>query len=169
MTAPEEEGPAQFFVRALFDFVGNDASSLSFQRGDIIEVLNTLPSGWWDGLLDEERGWFPSNYVQQIPDEEAEQELSARDLARLQQQQREQQHMLAQQQEQIAAAAHHQRQQQQQRFEQNQYGQDNRDWMDHTRPSNTTSPQRGNGVQPAHDYWMPQVTGNGQVRRALAC
>lgn len=67
-----------FFVRALFDFQGSDASSLSFRRGDIIEVLNTLESGWWDGLLDDERGWFPSNYVQAISDAEADQELAIR-------------------------------------------------------------------------------------------
>jgi son of sevenless-like protein len=35
-------------------------------------VLSQKPSGWWDGLLGDERGWFPSNYVIFISDEEAE-------------------------------------------------------------------------------------------------
>jgi son of sevenless-like protein len=79
-----------FFVRALFDFSGQDTSSLSFKRGDVIEVLNTLPSGWWDGLLDDERGWFPSNYVQPITEQEAEAALSFRMGLHQQQQQQQQ-------------------------------------------------------------------------------
>ncbi|GBB99424.1 hypothetical protein RclHR1_03520004 [Rhizophagus clarus] len=50
-------------VRALYDFNSNDSSSLSFKRDDIIQVLTQLESGWWDGLCNGERGWFPSNYV----------------------------------------------------------------------------------------------------------
>ena len=64
-----------FYCRALYDYQATDGSSLSFYRGDIIEVLTQLESGWWDGLLGEERGWFPSNYVQPISDAEAEAEL----------------------------------------------------------------------------------------------
>jgi son of sevenless len=64
-----------FFCRALYDYQSNDLSSLSFRRGDVIEVLTMLESGWWDGLLNDERGWFPSNYVVQITDEEAAAEL----------------------------------------------------------------------------------------------
>ncbi|KAF9464143.1 ras guanine nucleotide exchange factor domain-containing protein [Collybia nuda] len=58
--------------RALYDYDAQDASALSFRRNDIIEVLTQQPSGWWDGLLGDERGWFPSNYVTVISDEEAE-------------------------------------------------------------------------------------------------
>lgn len=61
------------FVQALYGYTGTDSSSLSFQQGDIIEVLTTLESGWWDGIHCDTkvRGWFPSNYVQQISEEEA--------------------------------------------------------------------------------------------------
>ncbi|THH11669.1 hypothetical protein EW145_g522 [Phellinidium pouzarii] len=65
-----------FYCRALYDYQSTDGSSLSFYRGDIIEVLTQLESGWWDGLLGEERGWFPSNYVQPISDAEAEAEFT---------------------------------------------------------------------------------------------
>jgi son of sevenless-like protein len=58
------------FCRALYDYDAQDASALSFRRNDIIEVLSQEPSGWWDGLLGDERGWFPSNYVDIISEEE---------------------------------------------------------------------------------------------------
>jgi son of sevenless-like protein len=47
----DDEGVNSFFVRALYDFSSEDASSLSFERGALIEVLTQLESGWWDGLL----------------------------------------------------------------------------------------------------------------------
>lgn len=64
---------SSFYVQALYAYSGADTSSLSFRQGDIIEVLSTLASGWWDGVICEEkvRGWFPSNYVQRISEEEA--------------------------------------------------------------------------------------------------
>lgn len=52
--------------RALYDFTSPDASALSFRNGDEIKVYTMLPSGWWDGVRGEKRGWFPSNYVQVI-------------------------------------------------------------------------------------------------------
>ncbi|ORX38721.1 hypothetical protein BD324DRAFT_650066 [Kockovaella imperatae] len=63
---PVENDPfdGRHFVRAIFDFAATDPSALSFCAGDIIEVITRLESGWWDGLLGRERGWFPSNYVQ---------------------------------------------------------------------------------------------------------
>ncbi|CBQ73217.1 related to Guanyl nucleotide exchange factor Sql2 [Sporisorium reilianum SRZ2] len=78
-TGDDSDDPPSFFVRALYDFESNDASSLSFNKGALIEVLTQLESGWWDGLLDNHvRGWFPSNYVEPISDQEAEVELIAR-------------------------------------------------------------------------------------------
>ncbi|CEP09488.1 hypothetical protein [Parasitella parasitica] len=53
-------------VQALYPFRSNDSSSLSFNQDDLIDVLNKLPSGWWDGLCNGTRGWFPSNYVRII-------------------------------------------------------------------------------------------------------
>ncbi len=67
-----DEYLSTFFCRALYDYQSEDPSSLSFKKGDIIEVLTRLDSGWWDGLLNDERGWFPSNYVSVISDQEAE-------------------------------------------------------------------------------------------------
>ncbi|KAI8328905.1 hypothetical protein BC941DRAFT_215520 [Chlamydoabsidia padenii] len=53
-------------AKALYPYTVNDGSSLHFERGDTIEVLAQLPSGWWDGLCGGKRGWFPSNYVEII-------------------------------------------------------------------------------------------------------
>ena len=52
-------------VEAMYDFEAVEEGGLSFGKGDLIQVLNKLPSGWWDGvaLKSKVRGWFPSNYV----------------------------------------------------------------------------------------------------------
>ncbi|KAG0749124.1 hypothetical protein G6F16_003124 [Rhizopus arrhizus] len=60
-------------VQALYPFKSNDPSSLCFEQDDYIDVLTKLPSGWWDGLCNGMRGWFPSNYVKVV--EEVEQIL----------------------------------------------------------------------------------------------
>lgn len=76
-----EEQYNVLFCRALYDYEAQDASALSFRRDDIIEVLTQQPSGWWDGLLGKERGWFPSNYVIVMTDEEAELAFSTADYS----------------------------------------------------------------------------------------
>lgn len=59
------------YVRALYDYEADDRTSLSFHEGDVIQVINQLESGWWDGVINGVRGWFPSNYCQVVtsPDE----------------------------------------------------------------------------------------------------
>ncbi|CAI6304137.1 unnamed protein product [Periconia digitata] len=54
--------PGTMYVRALYDYEADDRTSLSFRQGDIIQVINQLESGWWDGVINGCRGWFPSNY-----------------------------------------------------------------------------------------------------------
>lgn len=53
------------YVLALHDFVPQqqNATCLSFRAGQVIRVFNRDSSGWWDGELHGQRGWFPSNYV----------------------------------------------------------------------------------------------------------
>ena len=50
------------YVRALYDYDADDRTSLSFRQGDTIQVITQLASGWWDGIINGVRGWFPSNY-----------------------------------------------------------------------------------------------------------
>lgn len=66
-TAPQ----GNMYVRALYDYEAEDRTSLTFNEGDVICVLNRLETGWWDGVLNGVRGWFPSNYCEVItnPDE----------------------------------------------------------------------------------------------------
>lgn len=67
-----DHGYCSFFARALFDYIPKERDMLKFRAGNVIEVLSQLENGWWDGLLDENtRGWFPSNYVELISDEQA--------------------------------------------------------------------------------------------------
>lgn len=54
--------PTALYVRALYNYESDDRTSLSFQKGDTIQVLTQLTSGWWDGVIKGVRGWFPSNY-----------------------------------------------------------------------------------------------------------
>ncbi|KAK3997334.1 ras guanine nucleotide exchange factor domain-containing protein [Cladorrhinum sp. PSN332] len=63
--------PGAMYVKALYDYEADDRTSLSFHEGDIIQVITRLESGWWDGVINGVRGWFPSNYCQIIssPDE----------------------------------------------------------------------------------------------------
>ncbi|KAH8668369.1 putative cell division control protein Cdc25 [Xylariales sp. PMI_506] len=63
--------PGTLYVRALYDYDADDRTSLSFHEGDVIQVITQLESGWWDGVINGVRGWFPSNYCQIItsPDE----------------------------------------------------------------------------------------------------
>jgi len=73
VTDEGEEGQGQgrsFLVRAKFDYIAMDPSALSFRKGDLIEVITTLDSGWWDGMLGDARGWFPSNYVDLVEQDE---------------------------------------------------------------------------------------------------
>ncbi len=59
------------YVRALYDYEADDRTSLSFHEGDVIQVITQLESGWWDGVINGVRGWFPSNYCEIVtsPDE----------------------------------------------------------------------------------------------------
>lgn len=55
-------------VVALYDFHSDRPHSLPFKKGDTIQVLLKLDSGWWDGvhMASGKRGWFPSNYTKTV-------------------------------------------------------------------------------------------------------
>ncbi|KAF8936047.1 hypothetical protein BGZ47_009689 [Haplosporangium gracile] len=68
----EEEDETEPFVvvRALYPFHSEETSSLSFEREELIQVLTQLDSGWWYGFCHGEHGWFPSNYVEEVTQDE---------------------------------------------------------------------------------------------------
>lgn len=66
--------PSGLFVRALYDYTppAEDQSSLSFRRGDVIQIITQTESGWWDGVINNRRGWIPSNYVEIVANQSME-------------------------------------------------------------------------------------------------
>lgn len=62
----------KIYVRALYDYEADDRIILSFHEGDVIQVITQLESGWWDGVINSVRGWFPSNFCQIISTEEVD-------------------------------------------------------------------------------------------------
>ncbi|KAK5876283.1 hypothetical protein CesoFtcFv8_025651 [Champsocephalus esox] len=53
------------YCRSLYPFSGDQhPQGLSFHAGDMIEVLQAAPGGWWRGQREGSSGWFPSSYVQ---------------------------------------------------------------------------------------------------------
>ncbi|KAG0327469.1 hypothetical protein BGZ99_007553 [Dissophora globulifera] len=62
----------QVLVRAMYDYESEDATNLSFKKDDVIQVLAQLESGWWAGHCQGRQGWFPSNYVQVLGEEDLE-------------------------------------------------------------------------------------------------
>jgi len=169
-----------FFCRAKYDYQSPDDASLSFRRGDIIEVLTRLETGWWDGLLGEERGWFPSNYVDIISDEEADIGLAAMEL---QQQQQQQQHHQQQQQQPTLqlmptfpsapseSTSTHSRLSTTSTLAPSRLHNDHRTWPDADTDSSSRNGRSGDEVPIAgvegemlpSDYWVPRVTQDGQV------
>ncbi|POS87474.1 hypothetical protein EPUL_000815, partial [Erysiphe pulchra] len=55
-------------VRALYDFQASDPDELTFSKGDIIAVLESVYKDWWKGLLKGRTGIFPLNYVEKLAD-----------------------------------------------------------------------------------------------------
>ncbi|GBM98010.1 Intersectin-1 [Araneus ventricosus] len=51
-------------VVALYPFAGQHSDELTFQKGDIITLVNADDPSWWKGELNGAVGLFPSNYVE---------------------------------------------------------------------------------------------------------
>lgn len=61
---PQQPEEAEF-VRALFDFPGNDEEDLPFRMGDILRVLEKPEEQWWNAANQEGRaGMIPVPYVE---------------------------------------------------------------------------------------------------------
>nr|XP_020636437.1 unconventional myosin-If [Pogona vitticeps] len=60
---PKSSGPR---CRALYQYLGQDVDELSFNVGDMIDLLMEDASGWWKGRLHGREGLFPGNYVQKL-------------------------------------------------------------------------------------------------------
>lgn len=149
---PMEEQYSSLFCRALYDYEAQDPSALSFRTDDIIEVLTQQPSGWWDGLLGEERGWFPSNYVTIISDEEAEAAFSQAESTTVDGGMQEVHQVNGAENGSHAAGPNSQS--------------DNEEWLENEMYRHGIQDShrvtKSNGSQPS-DFWIPEVTMDGQV------
>lgn len=119
----------------------------------MIEVLTRLESGWWDGLLGDERGWFPSNYVAVISDEEAEAALTGSEYSGQQ----------THHPESVAESLNGTITQSQ-----------SADWLNGDLGSDSrnglielANAALDQGSTPASDFWMPQVTPEGMVSNSF--
>lgn len=61
--APATLTPPKLRVKAMFDYRIHLKGDLIFKSGDIIEVIQKHADGWWDGILGEQQGKFPINFV----------------------------------------------------------------------------------------------------------
>ncbi|KAF9925365.1 hypothetical protein BGZ67_008710, partial [Mortierella alpina] len=63
---PPRIGAKPDTVTALYDFAGEQATDLSFKKGDIITVVKKTESrnDWWTGKCQGREGSFPANYTQ---------------------------------------------------------------------------------------------------------
>eukprot|EP00013_Stygamoeba_regulata_P016080 CAMPEP_0177688974 /NCGR_PEP_ID=MMETSP0447-20121125/34929_1 /TAXON_ID=0 /ORGANISM="Stygamoeba regulata, Strain BSH-02190019" /LENGTH=696 /DNA_ID=CAMNT_0019199281 /DNA_START=41 /DNA_END=2131 /DNA_ORIENTATION=+ len=53
-------------ARAKYPFKARNDTELDMEVGDIIEVLNKHPSGWWQGKSSRGSGLYPSNYAEEL-------------------------------------------------------------------------------------------------------
>lgn len=49
---------------ALHKYIAQHTDELSFETGDVIEIIQSPAGGWWQGQLFFDTGWFPCNFVE---------------------------------------------------------------------------------------------------------
>ncbi|KAI8997625.1 hypothetical protein BDB01DRAFT_771772 [Pilobolus umbonatus] len=52
--------------KAIYDFAGDNHDEISFQTGDIIQVIEEVDEGWWYGEIGSRKGIFPVNYTEAV-------------------------------------------------------------------------------------------------------
>ncbi|XP_068446820.1 rho guanine nucleotide exchange factor 7b isoform X2 [Clinocottus analis] len=62
----EGSGCGHALFKARFTFQQTNEDELSFSKGDIISVSRQEDGGWWEGSVNGNSGWFPSNYVREL-------------------------------------------------------------------------------------------------------
>ena len=59
-------------VRALYSLQSSEPGELSFEKGDVITVLESVYTDWWRGSLRGKMGIFPLNYVTPVAEQTKE-------------------------------------------------------------------------------------------------
>lgn len=75
-TAPASQ-LSGYQARAMFPFMGQTGGELSFNAGDIINLIDYSHDEWWTGELNGREGSFPCSYVETIDGDEEEQHVAA--------------------------------------------------------------------------------------------
>ncbi|CAG8461797.1 11157_t:CDS:10 [Acaulospora colombiana] len=52
--------------KGIYDFVTEDPGELSFRKDEILEITEKDDNGWWLAKKDNEQGWVPSNYLEEV-------------------------------------------------------------------------------------------------------
>ncbi|XP_032422904.1 nostrin isoform X2 [Xiphophorus hellerii] len=53
--------------KALYNFTPEHKDELTFKEGDVLDIYKKEENGWWIGALHEQKGHFPSTYVEELP------------------------------------------------------------------------------------------------------
>ncbi|EEB08829.1 myosin type I [Schizosaccharomyces japonicus yFS275] len=57
--------PPKPVYTALYDFAGRSANEMSFNKGDVLDIIQKEPSGWWLASRNGIEGWVPANYFKE--------------------------------------------------------------------------------------------------------
>ncbi|VDK35240.1 unnamed protein product [Taenia asiatica] len=52
--------------RALYQFEAENDTELDFSEGDVIQLIRQVDENWYEGRLNDKKGFFPVNYVEVI-------------------------------------------------------------------------------------------------------
>ena len=53
-------------AKCVFDYEAENDDELTLAEGDIVNITSQEDEGWWEGELNGKKGWFPSNFVEEI-------------------------------------------------------------------------------------------------------
>lgn len=56
------------YAVAKYNYEPQRQDELQLTRGDTVTVLERSSDGWWKGQINSNIGWFPSNYVDPMPE-----------------------------------------------------------------------------------------------------
>lgn len=59
------------FDRALWDYEAQEDNEISFLAGDVFAVVEMQNDDWWEGVIGEQRGYFPANRVEVVVERRA--------------------------------------------------------------------------------------------------
>ncbi|CAO3653052.1 unnamed protein product [Cunninghamella blakesleeana] len=62
---PPPPPPSKPQYKAIYPFQSAEEGEITFQKGDILEILEKDENGWWLAKFKNKEGWVPSNYLEE--------------------------------------------------------------------------------------------------------